>query len=85
MEFEYKLVAFISKISPILMLPDKTLSDTLTLTSLLSPVKAEVSRLLLPFIITPSTGIFSPFLTTKISLIFTSSTGILIVLLSSKR
>ena len=57
------------------MEPDNTSSFTLTLENSDSPVKDDVSTFVLPSIIIPSTGIFSPLLTIMISSILTSSTA----------
>ena len=77
------LVAFISIMSLLFIVPDNTLSFSSTSNNLLSPVSDDVSNKVFPFIIIPSTGIFSPFLIIRISSIFTSSTDIFLMLLFS--
>ena len=70
------LVALTNITSPKLILPDNTLSPSLIKTGSLSPVSIELSIELVPLLIIPSTPIFSPFLTKRISPTLTSSTNI---------
>ena len=76
-------VALISITSPTLIQPDNTSSLILAVLSSDSPVKADVSNEVLPRVTTPSTGILSPFLMTKISPTSMSYTSIFLVLLRS--
>jgi len=62
--------------------PAETVFPTDLSTGILSPVSVDSSTALSPSKITPSTGIFSPGRTTKISPIATCSTGTTISLLS---
>ena len=72
-ESSNRLVTLISITFSILIEPDKTLLFSFTSTNSLSPVNADSSNFVCPFIIMPSTGILSPFFTIKISSIFISS------------
>lgn len=69
-------VTFTSITSDSLIHPAKTSSSTLTFLGTDSPVSADVFIVVSPFTITPSTGIFSPALTTIISPTFNSSGSI---------
>ena len=71
------VVAFIYIIFPIFIVPDNTLSFLPTFTGSDSPVSADVSSNVEPSVIIPSTGIFSPFFTIKMSPFFTCSTSTL--------
>ena len=76
-------VAFIWMTSSKLMQPDNTVSLMFLGAGLDSPVSEEVSSIVLPSTIMPSTGIFSPFFTTRMSFTLTSLTSILMILLPS--
>ena len=69
----YLWVTSIKIISPLLIEPDNTLSPSFTFWRTASPVKLEVSSIVFPLVTIPSTGIDSPFLTTIISPILSSS------------
>ena len=60
--------------SPRLIEPDKTSSFSAISFASLSPVRADTSKIVFPFITFPSTGIFSPCFIINISPIFISST-----------